>query len=244
MRVPVSWLLQHVDLPPGDVPSPEAVGDALIRVGLEVEDVAPIPVSTGPLVVGRVRSIEELTEFKKPIRYCRVEVGDEHNDADGEHAGTRGIVCGATNFVEGDLVVVALPGAVLPGDFAIAARTTYGHVSDGMICALDELGLGDDHSGILVLPPGTADPGDDAAVLLGLDDAVLDIAVTPDRGYCLSVRGLARELACALDAVHGDPALLGNDLPAPDGDAWPVRLEPDAQCRRFVARRVTDLDPT
>ncbi|MDF2977124.1 MAG: pheT [Actinomycetospora sp.] len=251
MRVPVSWLLQHVDLPPGDVPSPEAVGDALIRVGLEVEDVARIPVSVGPLVVGRVRSIEELTEFKKPIRYCRVDVGDdaqrsstvevggEHNEDDG----TRGIVCGATNFVEGDLVVVALPGAVLPGAFAIAARTTYGHVSDGMICALDELGLGDDHSGILVLPPGTADPGDDAAVLLGLDDAVLDIAVTPDRGYCLSVRGLARELACALDAVHGDPALLGNDLPAPDGDAWPVRLEPDAQCRRFVARRVTDLDP-
>ncbi|PVZ08855.1 phenylalanine--tRNA ligase subunit beta [Actinomycetospora cinnamomea] len=248
MRVPVSWLLQHVDLPPDGVPSADAVGEALIRVGLEVEDVAPIPATTGPLVVGRVRSIEELTEYKKPIRYCRVDVGPEHGDtggdAEGEGAGTRGIVCGATNFVEGDLVVVALPGAVLPGDFAIAARTTYGHVSDGMICALDELGLGDDHSGILVLPPGTADPGDDATALLGLDDAVLDIAVTPDRGYCLSVRGLARELACALDAPYGDPALLGHDLPAADGDAWPVRLEPESACRRFVARRVTDLDPT
>jgi len=256
VRVPVSWLLQHVDLPDDGVPSADAVAEALIRVGLEVEDVAPIPVTTGPLVVGRVRSIEELTAYKKPIRYCRVDVGDEaqrsstievgaeHNDDEGDGAGTRGIVCGATNFVEGDLVVVALPGAVLPGDFAIAARTTYGHVSDGMICALDELGLGDDHSGILVLPPGTADPGDDAAALLGLDDAVLDIAVTPDRGYCLSVRGLARELACALDAPYGDPALLGHELPAEDGDAWPVRLEPDSQCRRFVARRVTDLDPT
>lgn len=251
MRVPVSWLLEHVDLPAESVTA-EAVGEALIRVGLEVEDVLPIPASTGPLVVGRVAAIEELTEFKKPIRYCRVDVGGGARrsstvEVGGEHdedSGTRGIVCGATNFVEGDLVVVALPGAVLPGDFTIAARTTYGHVSDGMICALDELGLGDDHSGILVLPPGTADPGDDAAVLLGLDDAVLDIAVTPDRGYCLSVRGLARELACALDVAYGDPALVGRDLPAPEGEAWPVRLDPSSQCRRFVARRVTDLDPT
>lgn len=257
MRVPVSWLLEHVDLSSdeadGPAPTADAVAEALIRVGLEVEDVVPVPATTGPLVVGRVASIEELTEFKKPIRYCRVDVGPEHNetdgDADGETGGggSRGIVCGATNFAEGDLVVVALPGVVLPGDFAIAARKTYGHVSDGMICALDELGLGDDHSGILVLPPGTADPGDDAAALLGLDDAVLDIAVTPDRGYCLSVRGLARELACALDAPYGDPAMLGHDLPESDGSdggAWPVRLDPSAQCRRFVARRVTDLDPT
>ncbi|MEJ2890740.1 phenylalanine--tRNA ligase subunit beta [Actinomycetospora aeridis] len=246
MRVPVSWLLEHVDLSSqddGPAPTADAVGEALIRVGLEVEDVIPVPATTGPLVVGRVASIEELTEFKKPIRYCRVDVGPEHNEADGEHAGSRGIVCGATNFAEGDLVVVALPGVVLPGDFAIAARKTYGHVSDGMICALDELGLGDDHSGILVLPPGTADPGDDAAVLLGLDDAVLDIAVTPDRGYCLSVRGLARELACALDAPYGDPALVGRDLPGEDGDAWRVRLDPSSGCRRFVARRVTELDP-
>ncbi|GAA4943829.1 phenylalanyl-tRNA synthetase beta subunit [Actinomycetospora succinea] len=246
MRVPVSWLLEHVDLSSQEGPelSADAVGEALIRVGLEVEDVVPVPTTTGPLVVGRVASIEELTEFKKPIRYCRVDVGPEHNEADGDHAGTRGIVCGATNFAEGDLVVVALPGVVLPGDFAIAARKTYGHVSDGMICALDELGLGDDHSGILVLPPGTADPGDDAAELLGLGDAVLDIAVTPDRGYCLSVRGLARELACALDAPYGDPAALGHGLPAEDGEAWPVRLDPASGCRRFVARRVTDLDPT
>ena len=245
MRVPVSWLLEHVQLPPDGVPlTADAVGEALIRVGLEVEDVLPIPATTGPLVVGRVASIEELAEFKKPIRYCRVDVGPEHNDTEGDGAGTRGIVCGATNFVEGDLVVAALPGAVLPGDFAIAARKTYGHVSDGMICALDELGLGDDHSGILVLPPGTADPGDDGATLLGLDDAVLDIAVTPDRGYALSVRGVARELACALDAPYGDPALMGFELPTPDGDAWPVRLDPASGCRRFVARRVTDLDPT
>ena len=247
MRVPLSWLLEHVELPTDDGGRPDAdeVADTLVRVGFEVEGVEPLETVTGPLVVGRVVAVEELTDYKKPIRWCRVDVGPEHNEeaAAGE-PGSRGIVCGASNFAVGDLVVAALPGTTLPGGFAIAARTTYGHVSDGMLCALDELGLGDDHAGILVLPPGTASPGDDAVGLLGLDDTVLDVAVNPDRGYALSVRGLARELACAHDAPYGDPAAADHGLPGPDGDAWPVRLEADARCRRFVARRVTDLDPT
>ena len=121
----------------------------------------------------------------------------------------RGIVCGALNFAVGDLVVVALPGATLPGGFAITARKTYGHVSDGMICSARELGLGDDHAGILVL--GDADlsgavPGDDARPVLGIPDAVLEIAVTPDRGLPVSVRGVAREAATALGVPFRDPA--------------------------------------
>ena len=212
MRVPVSWLIEHVELEGS--PGPDDIADALIRVGFEVEAVERLETATGPLVVGRVAEIEELTDYKKPIRWCRVDVGAR----EGEPA-TRGIVCGATNFVEDDLVVVALPGTTLPGGFAIAARTTYGHTSDGMICALDEVGLGDDHAGIIVLPPGTASPGDDAVALLGLDDAVLDVAITPDRGYALSVRGLARELACAFDAPYGDPAMADHGLPDGGGDA-------------------------
>lgn len=250
MRVPVSWLVEHVGLTDplsddegADVPDADAIAEALIRIGFEVEDVVPVPRSTGPLVAGRVTSVEDLAGFKKPVRYCRVDVGPRNE----EGQGSRGIVCGATNFAEGDLVVVALPGAVLPGDFTIAARTTYGHVSDGMICALDELGLGAgvaDHSGILVLPPGTASPGDDAAALLGLDDTVLDVAVTPDRGYALSVRGLARELACAYEAPYGDPAAADLGLDGSGESGHPVRLEPESACRRFVARTVTGLDPT
>jgi phenylalanyl-tRNA synthetase beta chain len=244
VRVPVSWLTEHVELPSPDGPDggpgvgPDELADAFVRVGFEVEGVERLESTTGPLVVGRVTAIEELTEFKKPIRNCRVDVGADHNDADGG----RGIVCGATNFAVGDLVVVALPGTTLPGGFGIAARKTYGHVSDGMICALDELGLGEDHSGILVLPPGTASPGDDAIALLGVDDTVIDLAVNPDRGYALSVRGLAREVSCAFDTPYGDPALADHGLPAGSGDAWTVRLE--SGCRRFVARRVTGLDPT
>ena len=102
--------------------------------------------------------------------------------------------------------MVALPGTTLPGDFTIAKRKTYGRTSDGMICSASELNLGTDHSGILVLPPGTAEPGDSAADVLGLDDVVFDLAITPDRGYCLSIRGMAREIACAYDLDFVDPA--------------------------------------
>ncbi len=257
MRVPVSWLLEPVALvDSAATPPADDLAEALIRVGFEVEGVEPLEPVTGPLVVGRVLEIEELAEFKKPIRFCRVDVGSrgrrseaELDPSTGSDAGEpQGIVCGATNFAVGDLVVAALPGTTLPGGFEIAARKTYGRVSDGMLCALDELGLGEDHSGILVLPPGTADPGDAAAGLLGLDpeapDAVLDIAVNPDRGYALSIRGMGRELACAYDAGFGDPAAVDQGLPAPSGAAWPVRVEPDSGCRRFAARRVTGLDPT
>ncbi|MCW2631896.1 MAG: phenylalanyl-tRNA synthetase subunit beta, partial [Pseudonocardia sp.] len=231
MLVPVSWLADHVELP-ADV-TPEQIGDAFVRVGLEVEELHAPPTITGELVVGRVTEIEELTGLKKPIRFVTLDDGGPE---------PRGVICGATNFAAGDLVVVARPGVVLPGDFAISARTTYGRVSDGMICSVRELGLGTEHTGILVLPPGAAEPGADARPVLGLDDTVVELAITPDRGYCFSVRGLARELASALDLPFSDPAVL--DLPESQGEAWPVRIEDPVGCRRFVARRVTGVDPT
>ena len=230
MRVSVSWLADQVELPDGSTAA--EIAEAFVRVGLEVEEVHQPPEVTGPLRIGRVRSIEELSGLKKPIRYCQVDVGED---------APRGIICGATNFAEGDLVAVALPGAVLPGDFAISARKTYGHVSDGMICSVRELGLGTEHAGILVLPPDAGAPGDDAVPVLGLGDPVIELAVTPDRGYCFSVRGLARELACSLDVHFADPARV--EVPAADAEAWPVRIEDATGCRRFVARRVTGVDP-
>lgn len=181
MRVPVSWLLEHLDA--GEV-GPQELAEAFVRIGIEVDEVRPLDQVTGPLVVGRVAEIEELTGFKKPIRFCRVDVGEEASEdepADDEGPSgirTRGIICGATNFVEGDLVVVALPGTVLPGPFEITSRKTYGRVSDGMICSARELGLGDDHTGILVLPPSTASPGDSGHEVLGLGDTVLELTPT------------------------------------------------------------------
>ena len=141
MRVPIGWLAEYVDVPAGT--SVEDLDTAFVRLGLEVEEIHRPEEVTGPLVVGKVLEIEELTGFKKPIRYC---AGRRRR------GGARGASSAArSNFAVGDTVVVALPGAVLPGGFEIAARTTYDHVSDGMICSVRELGIGDDHAGILVL---------------------------------------------------------------------------------------------
>ena len=234
MRVPVSWLREYVELP-ADL-GLDGLEKALVRVGLEVEDIHDLRATvTGPLVVGRVRSIEELTGFKKPIRYCLVDVGNQE---------PQGVVCGATNFAAGDLVVVALPGAVLPGGFEIAARTTYGHVSNGMICSARELGLGDDHSGIIVLPPDTpAALGADARPVVGLDEVVVELAVTPDRGYCLSMRGVARELSHALGTAYRDPATAVLPIAGIGQPAYPVRVEDPIGCDRFTAVAVRGVDP-
>ncbi|MFD5521638.1 phenylalanine--tRNA ligase subunit beta [Streptomyces sp. NPDC127066] len=235
MRVPLSWLREYVDLPATE--TGRDVQAKLISAGLEVETVEQLGADLkGPLVVGQVLTIEELTEFKKPIRFCTVDVGTANGTGEPQE-----IVCGARNFAVGDKVVVVLPGAVLPGDFAIAARKTYGKTSHGMICSGDELGMGDDGSGgIIVLPP-EMEPGTDAIELLQLVDEVLDIAVTPDRGYALSLRGVAREAAIAYGLPLRDPALL--DVPAPNAFGHPVQIGDPMGCDRFTARTVTGLDP-
>ncbi len=161
-----------------------------------------------------------------------------------------GIVCGARNFFAGDKVVVTLPGSVLPGPFPIAARKTYGHVSDGMIASAKELGLGDEHSGILRLVELGIDApvGTDAIALLGLDDVAVDINVTPDRGYALSMRGVAREYSHATGAAFRDPgsgpSTRSGRAPAsrsPSTTRRPIRGRVGAS--EFVARIVRDVDP-
>jgi phenylalanyl-tRNA synthetase beta chain len=235
VRVPVGWLAEYVDVPAGT--SVEDLDTAFVRLGLEVEEIHRPEEVTGPLVVGKVLEIEELTGFKKPIRYCQVDVGE---------AEPRGIVCGARNFAVGDTVVVALPGAVLPGGFEIAARTTYDHVSDGMICSVRELGVGDDHAGILVLGSGADDvppPGTPAGPVVGLEDVVIELAVTPDRGYCLSMRGIAREMGTGLAAEWRDPGAV--TPPAWSGEpAWKVEVADPDRCDRFSMIAMEGLDPT
>lgn len=234
MRVAQSWLTEILQRANDDWSVTPAELDAgFVRVGLEVEGrPETLPEITGPLTIGRVSSIEELEGFKKPIRFCLVDVGGDEPQQ---------IVCGARNFATGDLVVVALPGTVLPGGFEIGRRKTYGKPSEGMICSASELGIGSDHSGIVVLPDGTAEPGDPAGPVLGTDDTVFELNVTPDRGDCLSVRGLARELACGFDLDFADPAI-EQGLPA-RGEAWPLEVEPESGAQRFALRRVTGVDP-
>ncbi len=261
--VAIDWLGDHVELPEGL--TAERLAADLVRVGLEEEAIHGAAV-TGPLVVGRVLEMTpEPQKNGKTINWCLVDVGPEHNvaeikgvdPADMPAGGARGIVCGAHNFAPGDLVVVALPGSVLPGPFAIASRKTYGHVSDGMICSQRELGLGEDHDGIIVLPRlGYAaedlTPGQDAVALLGLGDQVLEINVTPDRGYAFSYRGVAREFSHSTGARFTDPGLPGSlptPPPAATPDGFPVEVDDAAPvhgvvgCDRFVTRVVRGLDP-
>lgn len=242
-RVPLSWLGEHVELPAGL--TAEQLAADLVRVGLEEEAVHAAAV-TGPLVVGRVvERTPEPQKNGKTINWCRVDVGPEHNEVrDDGTVGPRGIVCGAHNFDVGDHVVVALPGAVLPGPFPIASRKTYGHVSDGMICSARELGLGEDHEGIIVLSRLGIDAavGTDARELLGLGEEVLEINVTPDRGYCFSMRGVAREYAHSTGAAFTDRALPEPLDVRPPGFA--VEIDDDAPidgvpgADRFVAQVV------
>ncbi|HEY3436936.1 MAG TPA: phenylalanine--tRNA ligase subunit beta [Actinotalea sp.] len=241
-RIPLGWLAEHVELPAGT--TAETLAADLVRVGLEEEAIHPAAVS-GPLVVGEVvERTEEPQKNGKTINWCRVEVGAYDEVAEDGSLRPRGIVCGAHNFEVGDRVVVALPGAVLPGPFPIASRKTYGHVSDGMICSVRELGLGEDHDGIIVLSDLGLDgaPGDDARALLGLGEEVLEINVTPDRGYCFSLRGVAREYSHATGARFTDRGAPEPHQPAAPGFA--VDLADDAPihgvagCDRFVARIV------
>jgi len=249
MRVPMSWLAELVHVPAGT--TAEQVAADLVRVGLEEEGIHGGEI-TGPVVVGRVLTAgPEPQKNGKTINWCTVDVGPHGPDGTTE---PRGIVCGAHNFGPGDLVVVSLPGAVLTGGFAIASRKTYGHVSDGMICSAAELGLGEDHEGIIVLDRLGVDaaglvPGQDALELLGLAERTVEVNVTPDRGYCLSVRGVAREYSHSTGVAFADPAL--GLLPVPsEGEGYPVRVEDDAPVRvragadRFVARTVRGIDPT
>jgi phenylalanyl-tRNA synthetase beta chain len=196
MKIPLSWLREFAALPVEC--TPELIESAFVKVGFEVESIEVQGSGlTGPLVVAKVLSIEELTEHKKPIRYVGLDCGE---------GSTRLVICGARNFEVGDLVVAALPGAILPGDFAISARETYGKTSNGMICSARELGISDDHQGIIVLPVDQAAIGADAIELLAINDLIIDVAVNPDRGYALSARGLAREIALSLGVDFQDPA--------------------------------------
>lgn len=247
MKVPVSWLREITGLP-ADVGT-EALAARLTEFDLKLEEIIGSGI-TGPLVVGRVLElVGEPQKNGKTINWCRVDVGSHNEpsvpDAPGDDRPSRGIVCGAHNVGVGDLVVVSLPGTHLPAlGFEIGSRKTYGHVSDGMICSTRELGLPDDDSsadGILVLGPGSAQPGDDAIALLGLDEEVLDLEVNPDRAYALSLRGVGRDTALAYGLPFTDPADRPDET---DGPGYPVRVEDPDGCPVFTARVVTGIDPT
>ncbi|MFT4294994.1 MAG: phenylalanine--tRNA ligase subunit beta, partial [Micropruina sp.] len=251
----MSWLRDWVALP--EQISGRELGEVLTRAGLEVETVEQIGAGVGPLVVGRVVDfVDQPQKNGKVIRWCHLDVGAAQAPdkppapVEGRPVpdGVRGIICGAHNFAVGDLVVVGLPGTVLAGGFTLTSRKTYGHLSDGMLCAFEEvgaedpLGAGSNGIGIIVLPASAGlAPGDDPSAYLGLGDEVLDINVSPDMAYCMSIRGLAREAAQALGVPFTD--VVDRAVPTPVADGYPVVLDDDA-CSLFVALTVTGVDET
>ncbi|MGB5935342.1 MAG: phenylalanine--tRNA ligase subunit beta [Ornithinimicrobium sp.] len=249
MLIGMHWLGQYVELPEGV--TGEQVAADLVSVGLEEEGLSGGDV-TGPLVVGRVLEMSaEPQKNGKVINWCQVDVGPHGQRLTDDTS--QGIVCGGHNFAVGDLVAVILPGGVLPGDFTISARKTYGHLSAGMICSAQELGLGAEADGIIVLSDyfgvdvaAQMSPGDDLIAAFGLDEEVLEVNVTPDRGYCFSMRGIAREYSHATGARYTDPAAI--DVDAATSGGFEVELRDDAPirgavgCARYVARIVRGVD--
>ncbi|HEX9551772.1 MAG TPA: phenylalanine--tRNA ligase subunit beta, partial [Streptosporangiaceae bacterium] len=241
MLVPLSWLLEYAALPePVDVGE---VARRLTAIGLEIEGTEQVGHDISSVVVARVLEIEELTGYKKPIRYCRVTTAASGAGTAGD--GERSVICGAVNFAVGDLVPLALPGAVLAGGREIGVQESYDRLSEGMICSPSELGLGDDHTGIMVLPPD-APLGADFTAYAGLRDVVLDVNVTPDKGHAMSVRGMARELASAFGVAYTDPA----DAGLPDwaqspgtGEVHQASIADPTACDRFALREVRGIDP-
>ena len=230
MKFPISWVSEFAKLPK-DLDS-DSITQALVGAGFEVEGVKNLADEIkGPIKFGKVISIEEITEYKKPIRWVSVDVGEIHN-----------VICGAQNFKVGDHVVVALPGALLPGPFPITARETYGRTSDGMICSARELGMGDDHTGILVMEEQDSPIGSDAIATLGLDEVIFDVAINPDRGYAMSIRGIARELATAFNLDFQDPASLVevNDANSQSG---PIKVSIIEGADRIHLRSVSEVNP-
>jgi phenylalanyl-tRNA synthetase beta chain len=246
MRVPLSWLREYCD-PPIDT---AAIEERLTMTGTKVETVLHHGVpSVEGFVVGRVLSAEPHPDADR-LRVCSVDVGAD---------APAGIVCGAPNVAAGQTVAVALPGATMPDGMRIKAAKLRGVPSNGMILAEDELQIGVDHGGIMVLDELTLDaelaPGTALADVLAISTDVLELEITPNRPDCLGVYGVARELHAATGAPLAaepwseDPGADGPvasgersaRLSAADGSAVEIAVECPDLCRRFTARVFEDV---
>ncbi len=225
MKVPWSWLTEFVPVK-GE---PEDVADRLSLRGLTVDEILRVGTEVSGVVVGSVLKVDPHPNADSLV-LVRVDTGGD----------VREIVCGARNFGPGDRVPVALPGARLPGGVEIGERSVRGRVSHGMLCSARELHISDDHSGILLLD-GDAVPGGDVRALLGLDEVVLDVDVTPNRPDALSIVGIAREVAAleGLPLVVPEPVVAEGDTPA--AELVEVVVSDGRGCPRYLARVVTGL---
>src|SRR5215468_2310440 len=223
MKVPVSWLNEYVpiEMPLSELATRLSIASAEVE-GIEVRGVADANGNLGLFRVGRVLEAEKHPNADR-LQLTKVDVGE--GDA-------RSIVCGAWNFGAGATVAVALPGAVLPNGLTLERRKVRGEVSDGMILAEDEVGLGTDHAGIMVLPE--AEPGTPLGDVLPLADAVLLVESTGNRPDLQSVYGIAREVAALYDLPLSDvPGVRPRTRPEA---TVPIEIDDLQGCPRYVGR--------
>ena len=227
MRFSEAWLREWVN-PPVDT---RQLADQLSMAGLEVDVVEPAAPAFSGVRIGWVQSVAPHPDAEK-LRICRVDLGED---------ALLQIICGAANVAEGMKVPVATVGAVLPGDFKIKKAKLRGVESFGMICSAKELGLAESSEGILPLP-ADAPVGEDIRAWMALDDHCIEVDLTPDRGDCLSVSGLAREVAVINRAPLATPAI---QPVAPVHDqSLPVHLQAPTACPRYVCRIIRNIDPS
>ncbi|MDQ2622131.1 MAG: phenylalanine--tRNA ligase subunit beta, partial [Actinomycetota bacterium] len=260
MRIPYSWMAEHCD----PALEPDVLAEKMAMTGTEVERVLTVgPESADGFVIGRVLSVEKHPDADR-LNVCRVDTGDEGSGdgAPGRQIPGRQIVCGAPNVAAEQTVVVALPGAVMPGGMKIKKAKLRGVASEGMICSETELELGDGAAGIMVLDDGPA-PGTPALEILPLGERVLELEVTPNRTDCFGLYGVAREAHAITGADLGTepwaggkigPGIDGADLardgagdgPADDGvervaDRVSVTVADHELCPRFTVRGFTGV---
>jgi phenylalanyl-tRNA synthetase beta chain len=222
MRVPLSWIRE---LTPVEA-EPRAVAEALDQLGLEVEAVDAPGEEIVDVRVARALAVRPHPNADR-LRLVDVDFG----------AGTTTVVCGAPNVVAGMVVAYAGTGSTLPGGFTLERRKIRGEVSDGMLCSARELGLGDDHDGILPLPE-SAEPGADVRDVLGLRDVVFDLSITPNRPDAMSMVGVARELAAHFGLPLVVPEPVVEAVGDPTAASVTVEVEAPERAPRFTARRI------
>ncbi len=229
MKIPFRWLREFVDLKL----SPADAADRLINAGIEVASVTPLAPDLRDVVVGEIEAIErELGESHgHRLLLCRVSTGSRRFS----------VVCGAPNTKVGARAAFAPPGATLPGGRRIAATEIRGVASQGMLCSERELGIGDAHEAGILLLDGDARAGEDLVAHLGLDDHVLEVEITPNRPDCLSVLGVARELAALTGGRLTWPSLALAEAGEATRKLVRVRIEAPDLCHRFTARVISGV---
>ena len=235
MRISYEWLKTMVDVPE----NPSELVDEFVRTGTEVEAVERVGANLDHVVTAKVISKQPHPDSDH-MYVCQVDVGEKNLGADGKPEPLQ-IVCGAQNFNEGDHIVTAMIGAVLPGDFKIKKSKLRGVTSMGMNCSERELGLGNDHDGIIILPED-APVGMDFTDYRGMSDTVIDCEITPNRPDCLSMCGMAVEVSAMLDEdTHIELPHVQAECGPDAHDLVDVAIDDAELCQRYTARVVRNV---